>query len=137
MIRTNYNYPKRVAEQTARIRRIADTLPAGQRNALLNACGNIERHARKNIEYGNAPEPAAESAAVADRYNTNRRILAAMIAGRRVSYQDRNEFGTTEWHSRINEVKTLVAKQYPQYIFCDRWESDGKHPYKTYWLEQR
>ena len=132
-----YNFPKRIAEQTARIRRIAETLPPGSRNALLNACGNIELHSRKNIEYGNVPEPEAESAAIADRYNTNRRILAAMIAGRTVSYQNRNEFGTTEWHSRINEVKTLVAKQYPQYIFCDRWQSDGKHPYKTYWLEER
>lgn len=136
MTRPNYNPTARITELTARIKRVAETLPAGKRNALLNACNYIELHTRKSAEYG-APLPSEESDAIADRYNANRRILAAMLAGRKVSYLDRAEFKTTEWHSRICEVKEMVAKrpEYQHYAFCDRWASDGKHPFKIYWIE--
>ena len=136
MTRINYNPAARIAELTARIKRVAETLPTGQRNTLLNACGYIELHAKKQAEQG-APLPSEESTAIADRYNANRRILAAMLAGRRVSYQDRAEFGTTEWHSRICEVKQMVARrpEYQHLAFCSCWGSDGKHPFKIYWIE--
>lgn len=134
-MRVQANFPKRIAEQTARIRKIADQLPVFQRHALLNACGSIEHATRRSIKSGALPDPQEEHDAIAERCNTNRSILAAMMAGRHLSYLDRKEFKTTEWHTRINEVKTMVAKNYPQYTFCDRWESDGHHPYKVYWLE--
>lgn len=117
------------------LRASAQSLPLGKRNQVLNRCDRISLILRK---YSDAPLPSEESEAIKDRSNTNKRILAAMIAGREVSYLDRQEFRTTEWHTRICEVKEMVEKATPQrYVFCSRWASDGKHPYKIYWLEEK
>lgn len=134
MTRINYNPTKRIAEQTDRIRRIAAGLPAGKRNALLNACGYIDLHARKRTDY-TAPDPKEESTAIGDRYNSEKAIIAALLSGRELSHYDRDEFRTTEWHTRICGVRKILARQYPQYILRDRTASDGRHPYKIYWIE--
>lgn len=128
------NYTKRITEQTDRIRRIAATLPLGQRHTLLNACGTIELHTRRQ---NYLPTPSQQQEAIADRYNSTRAIVSALIAGRALSFRDAAEFHTSEFHTRICEVKDMVENATPKkYVFCSRWASDGKHPYKVYWLEE-
>ena len=120
-------------EALAALRASAQSLPMGKRNQVINRCDRISIILR---QYSDAPLPSDESEAIKARYNTNKEILLAMIAGRELSYLDREEFKTTEWHTRVCEVKDMVERNYPQYVFCSRWASDGRHPYKIYWLEE-
>lgn len=135
------NYPKRIAEQTGRIRKIADTLPAGMRNTLLNACGTIELNARRQAalpaEIDNRTD-AQQSEQIAEQYNTARQILAAMLAGRVVSQRNSEEFKTTAFHSRIADVRKIIARQYPERTLCSRYtdteRTEAGRPYKLYWI---
>lgn len=118
------NLFKRTAEQTAIIKRIAETLPAGQKNSLLNAAGKLELLSKK--------KPAQDS--VIDHYESTKRIVRALIAGRKLSFLDGEEFNTSEFHTRICDAKKIISRQYPQYQFHADWTYDMKHPYKTYYL---
>lgn len=124
------NYTKRIAEQTDRIRKIAATLPLGQRHTLLNACGTIELHTRRQ---NYLPTPSQQRDAIADRYNSTRAIVAALIAGRALSFRDAAEFHTSEFHTRIVEARHTIEDRYPEYAFRSTWADDGR--YKIYWLE--
>ena len=126
------NYAKRTAEQTAIIKRIAATLPAGQKNSLLNAAGKLELLARKEIEIPVQKQPAQD--AILDHYASTKAIVSALLAGRKLSFLDMREFNTCEFHSRICDAKKIILRQYPQYDFHADWTYDMKHPYKTYYL---
>lgn len=143
------NYTKRIAEQTDRIRRIAATLPLGQRHTLLNACGTIELHTRRQSylptpsqqqeanrpcrSSAAAPTPSQQQEAISDRYNSTRAIVSALIAGRALSFRDAAEFHTSEFHTRIVEARHTIEDRYPEYAFRSTWADDGR--YKIYWLE--
>lgn len=124
------NYTKRITEQTDRIRKIAATLPLGQRHTLLNACGTIELHTRRQ---NYLPTPSQQQEAIADRYNSTRAIVSALIAGRALSFRDAAEFHTSEFHTRIVEARHIIEDRYPEYAFRSTWADDGR--YKIYWLE--
>lgn len=139
------NYPKRIATQTARIRRIAETLPPGQRNTLLNAAGLIDLNARRQErtlppsgEVDNRTA-AQQQEQIAEQYNTAQRILAALIAVRVVSQRDSDEFDTTAFHSRIADVRRILSRQYPQYTLCSRYtdveRTAAGRPFKLFWIE--
>ena len=124
------NYTKRTTEQTDRIRKIAATLPLGQRHTLLNACGTIELHTRRQ---NYLPTPSQQQEAIADRYNSTRAIVSALIAGRALSFRDAAEFHTSEFHTRIVEARHTIEDRFPEYAFRSTWADDGR--YKIYWLE--
>ena len=84
------NTNKRTAEQTAIIRAIAETLPAGQKNRLINAANRLAMIARKNTPID--PSPEEEQDAIIDRYKSTKKIVNALLAGRRVSFYDEEEF---------------------------------------------
>lgn len=138
-MRTPANYPNRIKAQTERIRKIASTLPAGQRNTLLNACGLIDLNARR---YDAAPEidnrtPAQQNDQIAEQYNTAQRIVAALLSGRTLSQRDSREFKTTAFHSRIADARRIIARQYPEATLCSRYtgQTEAGRPYKLYWIE--
>ena len=134
MTRTNYNYPKRIAEQTDRIRRIAATLPPSQRHTLINAAEAIELHSRKAAS--NTPPTNMElHDEIGDRYNTARRIVAALLDGETLSYLDAARFHTAEFHTRIVDAREIVARHYPGYTFRSEWRRGKNCNYKIYWLE--
>ena len=124
------NYTKRITEQTDRIRKVAATLPLGQRHTLLNACGTIELHTRRQ---NYLPTPSQQQEAIADRYNSTRAIVSALIAGRALSFRDAAEFHTSEFHTRIVEARHTIEDRFPEYAFRSTWADDGR--YKIYWLE--
>ena len=139
-MRTTANYPKRITDQTARIRRIANTLPAGKRNALLNACDGIELNARRSA--ARLPEvdnrtPAQQCEQVAEQYNTAQRIVAALLSGRIVSQQNSREFKTTAFHSRIADARRILARQgiTLHSRFTISAETIGGRPFKLYWIQ--
>lgn len=117
------------------IRTEAQNLPAGRRNQILNRCDRIAILFRRQYEQDKRTA-AQEQTSIVEHYATTSRIVAALIAGRKLSYRDMREFRTAEWHTRIHEAKTIIARRYPEYIFCSAWQTDGKHPYKVYWLEE-
>lgn len=117
------------------IRTEAQNLPAGRRNQILNRCDRIAILFRRQYEQDKRTA-AQEQTSIVEHYATTSRIVAALIAGRKLSYRDMREFRTAEWHTRIHEAKAIIARRYPEYIFCSAWQTDGKHPYKVYWLEE-
>ena len=126
------NYPNRIAEQTARIRKIAATLPAGQKHTLLNACGMIELNTRRH-QY--TPTPAEQHDAIKGQHDASLDILRALLAGRVLSYKDGREFYTSQFHTAIVYARRKMEKTHPWCRFCSKWTNDGGHPYKLYWIE--
>ena len=109
-------------------------LPMGKRNQVINRVDRIRMIMRQaQPEDPRTPEQMNED--IKGHYNTTKRIVAALLSGRELSYKDMKEFNTVEWHTRICEAKTIIAKRYPEYTFCSRWATGDKHPYKIYWLE--
>lgn len=123
-----------VQEALTTIRRLAMSLPTGKRNQVYNRCDRIHILLRNAPTGEPSPERMQES--IEDHYATTKRIVAALFAGRELSYKDMKEFNTVEWHTRIHEARTIIARNHPEYVFCSRWENDGKHPYKIYWLDK-
>ena len=123
---------KRVDEHIAAIRRIAEELPTGKKNRLLNRCDRLAMVCRR-MDDPRTPEEMNED--IKGHYQTTKKIIAALISGRSLSYKDMREFHTVEWHTRIDEARTIIAKRYPEYTFCSKWITGEKHPYKLYWLE--
>ena len=131
-MRSNTNYPNRIAEQTDRIRKIAATLPAWQKHTLLNACGMIELTSRRH-QY--APTNTEQHEAIKEQHDAVLDIVNALLSGRVLSYKNEGEFYTSQFHTAIVYARRKMEKAYPQYRFCSKWTTDGGHPYKLYWIE--
>ena len=136
------NYSRRADIELAYIRREAESLPAGQRNRILNRCDKLAVLYRRMPN--TAPEqdnrtPAQQSEQVAEQYNTAQRIVAALLAGRIVSQRDSREFKTTAFHSRMSDARRILARQYPDRHLCSRFTEDHRteagRPFKLYWLD--
>lgn len=125
---------KRVEEQIAAIREVARELPDGKKNRILNRCDRLVMLYRR-ADDPRTPEDMQTD--IAEHYNTTKKIIAALLSGRALSYKDMREFRTVEWHTRISEAKTIIAKRYPEYNFMSKWETGERHPYKIYWLETK
>ena len=115
------------AEALAVLRKSAQSLPIGRRNQVLNRCDRIYL-----LLNGRTAKQAQSQ--ILDHYSSTRKVVAALIAGRTLSYKDESEFDTSEFHTRICEARRIIARQYPQYTFRAEWAADGR--YKLYWLEQ-
>lgn len=126
---------KRADEHLAAIRRVAEELPTGKRNRILNRCDRLEMLYRRMEEDPRTSEDMQTE--IVGHYQTTRKIIAALISGRSLSYKNMREFRTVEWHTRIHEAREIIAKRYPEYSFCSKWITEDKHPYKLYWLETK
>ena len=126
---------ERVAEHLAAIRKVAEELPAGKRNRILNRCNRLSMIYRREDFDVRTPEDMRMD--IEGHYQTTKKIVAALISGRELSYKNMNEFHTVEWHTRICEAKDIIATRYPEYTFCSKWITGEKHPYKLYWIEVR
>lgn len=132
------NYSRRADVELAHIRKEVEGLPAGQRNRILNRCDKLAvLYKRQTRDEQRTPAQQAEQ--VAGEENTARRIVAALLAGRIVSQRDSKEFKTTAFHSRMADVRKIIARQYPQHILRSRYTEDrlteAGRPFKLYWLE--
>ena len=126
-------------EALAVIREAAAALPLGKRNQVLNRCNRIDYLLRR-IPLGEVDNrtDADKVDQIVDNYNTAQRIIAALIAGRVLSQRNAAEFKTIVWHSRMHDVRRILARQYPQYVLCSRFTDDrtaAGRPYKLYWIE--
>lgn len=114
------------------LRAYAKTLPAGKKFQVLNRCDRIAIIMKQgNISSKN------ESKAIADRYNAAKAIASALLAKRVLSYKDEPEFYTSQFHTSIIKAREIIEKKYPEFKFMSKWTSDGGHPYKLYWLEEK
>lgn len=133
------NYSRRADIELAYIRREAESLPAGQRNRILNRCDKLAVLYRRQTKEEDNRTPAQQAEQVAEQYNTAQRIIAALLAGRIVSQRDSKEFKTTAFHSRIADARRILSRQYPQYALRSRYTEDhlteAGRPFKLYWLE--
>ena len=126
-------------EALAVIRQAAAALPLGKRNQVLNRCNRIDLILRRapSGEVDNRTD-AQKAGQIADNYNTAQRIIAALISGRVLSQRNSAEFKTIVWHSRMHDVRRILARQYPQYTLCSRFSDErtsAGRPFKVYWIE--
>ena len=134
------NTNAQASEALAVIRQAAAALPMGKRTQVLNRCNRIDlilrRHPSGEVDNRTDAEKVDQ---IVDNYNTARRIVAALLAGRTLSHRDSAEFKTTEFHTRICYARKILASQYPQYTLCSRYtdkeETGAGRPFKIYWIE--
>lgn len=107
----------------ATIRQAAQTLPNGKRNQVLNRCDRISLLMKE------------QNKAIVDRDSVNKRIVAALIAGRRLSYKNQNEFMTSEFHTAIVYVRRILERD-GRYVLKSEWVLGDGHPYKIYWADE-
>lgn len=117
------------------IREAAMLLPMGKRNQVINRCDRIQLLLRKAKAH--TPTGMEQHDEIADRYNTTRRIVAALLAGESVCYLDAARFGTAEFHTRICEARQLIKDRYPEYELRSEWRRGTNCNYKVYFLEDK
>lgn len=146
-MRAQLKIEKRIQEELDGIRKIAELLPPGKRNAVLNKCSAISGYARKAQAMVDAPVgclfPRETHAGdintnedIAARYNAKKAIFEAMTRGRKVSLENEAEFRTREMHTQICVIrKEIEAKNLP-WILCDEEvrPDPARRGYKRYWL---
>lgn len=131
------NYRNRADMELAHIRTAVSGLPVGLRNRILNRCDKLAVLYRR--QESDNRTPAQQQEQVAGQYNTAQRILAALLTGRILSQRNSREFKTTAFHSRIADVRRILARQYPQLTLRSRFTEDhtteAGRPFKIYWLD--
>lgn len=134
------HFDRRADIELNHIRDAVRDLPTGLRHSILNRCDKLAVLYRKMPAVPESDNRTAEQQAeqVAEQYNTAQRILAALLAGRIVSQRNSAEFKTTAFHSRMADVRRIVARQYPDRTLCSRYTEDhltaAGRPFKIYWL---
>lgn len=106
----------------AAIRSAAEQLPTGKKNQVLNRCDRISLLLKE------------EQKAIIDRDAVHKQIVSALIAGRRLSYKNQNEFMTSQFHTAIVYARRILEKT--DYTLCSEWVTGDGHPYKIYWVER-
>lgn len=128
----NADYPKRITRETARIRRVAESLPVYQRHALLNAVDRIELASRQQSTQ-HTPSGMETHDEIVDRYASVRLIIAALLNGEAVSFHDAARFHTAEFHTRIVNAREKLRKM--GYALQSEWRRGRNYNYKLYWLD--
>lgn len=141
-MRTAPNYPRRADEQLNAIRGLVAGLPKKQRHAILNHCDKLSVLYRRQTAYLAEVDnrtPKQQEEQIAEQYNTAQRIVSALLAGRVLSQRNSQEFKTTAFHSRMADVRRILARQYPDRHLCSRFTEDHRtdagRPFKIYWLD--
>lgn len=140
------NLEKRFEERLAVIRRQAEFLPAGKRNLVLNNCSKLATYARKagkqlaTAHYRgpvHQPWDARDNQDFANLDNQKKRIWAALLAGRTLSLEDAQEFGTSQMHTHFSNIRHEIEDKHLPYTLCDEWfyPGGGRSKFKKYHLE--
>ena len=112
------NIEKRFEERLAVIRRQAEFLPSGKRNLVLNNCAKLSVYAKKAGKQlatahrrGPVHQPwdARENQDFSNLSNQKKRIWAALLAGRVLSLENAQEFGTSQMHTHIANIRQEIA----------------------------
>lgn len=139
------NIEKRFEERLAVIRRQAEFLPSGKRNLVLNNCAKLSVYAKKAGKQlatahrrGPVHQPwdARENQDFSNLSNQKKRIWAALLAGRVLSLENAQEFGTSQMHTHIANIRQEIAAKHLPYTLCDEWchPGGGRSKFKKYWL---
>ena len=139
------NIEKRFEERLAVIRRQAEFLPSGKRNLVLNNCAKLAVYAKKAGKQlatahrrGPVHQPwdARENQDFSNLSNQKKRIWAALLAGRVLSLENAQEFGTSQMHTHIANIRQEIAAKHLPYTLCDEWchPGEGRSKFKKYWL---
>ena len=139
------NIEKRFEERLAVIRRQAEFLPSGKRNLVLNNCAKLSVYAKKAGKQlatahrrGPVHQPwdARENQDFSNLSNQKKRIWAALLAGRVLSLENAQEFGTSQMHTHIANIRQEIATKHLPYTLCDEWchPGEGRSKFKKYWL---
>ena len=139
------NIEKRFEERLAVIRRQAEFLPSGKRNLVLNNCAKLSVYAKKvGKQLATAhhrgpvhqPWDARENQDFSNLSNQKKRIWAALLAGRVLSLENAQEFGTSQMHTHIANIRQEIAAKHLPYTLCDEWchPGEGRSKFKKYWL---
>lgn len=137
------NLEKSIREHLASIRKVANTLPKGQKLAILNKCDKIAVLSKKATaqmltpfhKRGQVnPTSQADMAALADQ---NKRIWNALLAGRTLDLTDGPEFRTSQMHTHFFRIRRKIEKEGHPYVLKSIWyrPQEGMRGYKRYWLE--
>ena len=72
------------------------------------------------------------------RETSQKRIIAAMIAGRHLSMYDNEEFGTAEMHTQFCYIRKKIAdRKITGWTMKDVWRTNENGiKYKEYWFER-
>ena len=139
------NIEKRFKERLEVIRRQAEFLPSGKRNLVLNNCAKLSVYAKKAGKQlatahrrGPVHQPwdARENQDFSNLSNQKKRIWAALLAGRVLSLENAQEFGTSQMHTHIANIRQEIAAKHLPYTLCDEWchPGEGRSKFKKYWL---
>lgn len=146
-MKTQLKIEKRIREELDGIRKIAELLPQGKRNAVLNKCSNIYGYARKAQAIMDAPVgclfPRETHAGdintnedIAARWNAKKAIFEAMTKGRKLSLENEEEFKTREMHTQICNIRKEIREKNLPWVLCDEEvrPDPKRRGYKRYWL---
>ena len=139
------NIEKRFKERLEVIRRQAEFLPSGKRNLVLNNCAKLSVYAKKAGKQlatahrrGPVHQPwdARENQDFSNLSNQKKRIWAALLAGRVLSLENAQEFGTSQMHTHFANIRQEIAAKHLPYTLCDEWchPGEGRSKFKKYWL---
>lgn len=133
------NYDENIRKLLGEITGIAQTLPMGKRNQIINRCGQISMQMKKSsrrltilspAELEEAQEKAQESAKAA--------IFNAMMNGRKVSQLDCREFRVEDMRTPVSRLRYQIFKDSLPYEIADRWiKTPGGRRIKEYWLTNK
>ena len=136
---------KRFEEELAGIRKAAEDLPQGKRNAVLNKCAKLSLYAKKAQSQLNTPHyrracyDARTQEDMAAQARAKKAIFQAMLGGRRVDLTMASEFQISQVHTAIHQIRRDIDKKNLPYFLCDEWvrPGEGARPYKRYWIEDK
>ena len=136
------NYPNRADIELAHIRTAVSGLPVALRHRILNRCDKLAvlyRRQQQSIPEADNRAAAQQQADIAGQYDTTRRIVAALLAGRTLSLKNSAEFKTSQFHTHICKARRMLARQYPGLTLCSRFTTEAEtaagRPFKIYWID--
>ena len=134
---------KRMNDEIADIRKMADLLPRGKRSALINKLGKLSNYARKAQAIADthlhvpvhADYDARTTDDMAAQAEAKQAVFEAMKAGRKVSLRDGREFHHSQMHTVVCKIRQDIYRKNLPYEMCDEWvRPEGTRPFKRYWL---
>lgn len=136
---------KRFEEELAGIRKAAEALPPGKKNAVLNKCAKLSLYAQKAQRQLEAPHyrranyDARTQEDMAAQARAKKAVFQAMVGGRHVDLTMADEFQVSQMHTAISQIRKDIYKKNLPYYLCDEWvrPGEGARPYKRYWLEDK
>ena len=142
---------KRITEELEGLRKLAQFLPSGKANALLNKCARIGKYAAKAQAMVDAPVgslfpaphrenyDARDNEDIGNTYKQRKRMWSMLLAGKTISIEQADQIGTRAFASRMSEIRSEIRDKKMPYILCDKWEypGGGRSKYKKYWITEK